>query len=124
MSFNLFDGGNKKTQRQNAKISLENSQLSMEDEKLNLDREIENAYAAYSNSQLVLRAERQNLESAQLNFEQSSEYFKLGQISSTQFRDAQLNLNRAKTSISSALFSAKLAEIELIRLSGMLLENS
>lgn len=124
LSFNLFDGGIKKTQRQNAKISLENSSLSLEEEGLFLDKAIENAYASYTNSLMVLKAEQGNLESSQLNFEQSYEYFQLGQITSTQFRDAQLNLNRAKTSISSALFSAKLAEIELMRLTGLLLNKS
>lgn len=123
LSFNLFDGGIKKTQRQNAKIRLDNSQLSVEEDKLNLDREVENAYASFNNSQLVLQTEKRNLASAQLNFDQSAEYFKLGQISSTQFRDAQLNLNRAKTSISSALFSSKLAEIELVRLTGSLVKE-
>lgn len=123
LSFNLFDGGIKKTQRQNAKIRLDNSQLSVEEDKLDLDREVENAYASFNNSQLVLQTEKRNLASAQLNFDQSAEYFKLGQISSTQFRDAQLNLNRAKTSISSALFSSKLAEIELVRLTGSLVKE-
>jgi outer membrane protein len=124
LSFNLFDGGIKKTQRQNAKLSVDNLKLSMEEEKLNLKTKIENGYALYDNSLTVLNAERNNLASSQLNFEQSSEYFKLGQISSTQFREAQLNLNRAKTSISSAIFSAKLAEMELMRLTGLILGDS
>ena len=123
LSFNLFDGGIKKTQRQNAQLSVDNLKLSMEEGKLNLKTQIENGYALYDNSLTVLNAEQKNLASSQLNFEQSSEYFKLGQISSTQFREAQLNLNRAKTSISSAVFSAKLAEMELMRLTGFIMGN-
>ncbi len=121
LSFSLFDGGIKKSQRQNAKLGVENLKLSMEEEKLELKTSIENGYAAYDNSLAILKAEQKNLASSQLNFDQSSEYFKLGQISSTQFREAQLNLNRAKTSISSAIFSAKLAEMELMRLTGLIL---
>ena len=65
--------------------------------------------------------EEKNLESAELNFKRTQELFNLGQVTTTQFREAQLNLISARNNISSAKYTAKLLEIELMRLSGQLL---
>jgi outer membrane protein len=121
LSFNIFDGKKQRIKKKNAKIALENSTLSLEEKKLNLCRDLENAWAAYENSLVVLKTEKSNLKSAEMNFLQSKEYFNLGQITSTRFREAQLNLLTAKNNITSAMYTAKLAEAELLRLSGMLL---
>ncbi len=123
LSFNIFDGNKQRIKKKNAKISLENSKLSLEEKKLNLCRDLENAWAAYENSLVVLKTEKSNLKSAEMNFLQSKEYFNLGQITSTRFREAQLNLLTAKNNITSAMYTAKLAEAELFRLSGMLLSQ-
>jgi outer membrane protein len=72
------------------------------------------------NSLQVLAAEQLNIHSAQLNFDQSKAYYELGQISSTQFREAQLNLISAKNNIQSATYNAKIAETELKKSSGVL----
>jgi outer membrane protein len=123
LSYNIFDGKKQRIKKKNAKIALENSKLSLEEKKLNLCRDLENAWAAYDNSLVVLKTEKSNLKSAELNFLQSKEYFNLGQITSTRFREAQLNLLTAKNNITSAMYTAKLAEAELLRLSGMLLSQ-
>lgn len=123
LSFNIFDGKKQRIRKKNAQIALENSKLSLEEKKLNLCRDLENAWAAYENSLVVLKTEKSNLKSADMNFLQSKEYFNLGQITSTRFREAQLNLLTAKNNITSAMYTAKLAEAELFRLSGMLLSQ-
>jgi len=123
LSFNIFNGKKQRIRKKNAKISLENSKLSLEEKKLNLCRDLENAWAAYENSLVVLKTEKSNLKSAEMNFLQSKEYFNLGQITSTRFREAQLNLLTAKNNITSAMYTAKLAEAELFRLSGKLLSQ-
>ena len=99
---------------------LENQQLVEEEAKLFLETDIINAYEAYQNSRYVLELEERNLVVAELNFSRTEELFNLGQVTNTQFREAQLNLIRAKNNISSAQYSAKLDEIELLRLSGRL----
>ncbi len=121
LSFNIFDGGIKSTRKQNAKIYLENTQLQLQEKELVIDKEIENSYSNYNNNLLVMKTEEINLQSAELNFNQTKEYYILGQVTSTQFREAQLNLSRAKMNINIARFSAKLSEIQLIYLSGNLL---
>jgi outer membrane protein len=120
LSYNLFNGGKSKINRQNARLSLENSRIRLDEEKLTLERDLANALLDYENSLQVLAAEQLNIHSAQLNFDQSKAYYELGQISSTQFREAQLNLISAKNNIQSATYNAKIAETELKKSSGVL----
>lgn len=121
LSYNLYNGGQSKIRRQNARLSLENSQLEVNESKLTLEKDLMNALLDYNNSLAILHAEQENIESAALNFDQAKEYYQLGQISATQFREAQSNLIRSKTTINSANYNAKIAEIELKRLSGQIL---
>ena len=122
LSLNLFNGFKNNIQRQNAKVSVESQKLASEEARLELINIVTNSYEAYTNSLIVLKLEQKNLEVAELNFKRTQELFNLGQVTTTQFREAQLNLIRAKNSISSAKFDAKLYEIDLLRLSGMLLK--
>ena len=79
-------------------------------------------YAAYQNSRYILKVQQQNLNTAELNFRRSKELFELGQLTSTQFREAQLNLIRAKTQIINAKFEAKIFEFQLLKLIGDLVQ--
>ena len=58
---------------------------------------------------------------SQQNFTRSEELFKNGQITGTEFREAQLNLLNAEVQLYLSQVSAKLAEYELMRLSGSLI---
>lgn len=118
LSWNIFDGSKKKIQRNNARINIENSRYKVEEQKLNIQREIFNALSTYMNNLKILSVEKKNLKSAELNFNQSKEYYNLGQIASTRFREAQLNLLTAKNNISAAIYSAKIAEVNLNRICG------
>jgi outer membrane protein len=55
------------------------------------------------------------------NLERSQERFKLGQVSSIEFRQAQVNLLHAETIKNLAKYDAKLAEYQLLQLAGQLL---
>jgi len=120
VSFNLFDGKRKRTVIQNAKKSQESQTTLMEKAKMQVDRDVMNAYDTYQNSLFLLRAENKNLATAQLNFERTEEAYNLGQVTNTQLRDAQINLISAEVNINNLTNSAKLAEVELLRLSGEL----
>jgi len=124
LSLNLFNGFKNNIQRQNAQIGVNSQKLASEETRLELVNIVTNSYEAYQNSLIVLKLEQKNLEVAELNFKRTQELFNLGQVTTTQFREAQLNLIRAKNSISTAKFDAKLFEIDLLRLSGRLLKDS
>ncbi len=122
LRFNVFDGGRKRKQVQNVKISIDNTQLHLKDEKLQLFTDIENSFANYEHNIRVLRTNEKNLKASKLNFNRSVEYYSLGQISSTQFREAQINYSRAKVNITISRYSAKLSEVALVYLSGNILD--
>ncbi len=122
LNFSLFDGFKRKIQTQNAKISMKNQQLQLEQARLNLEKELASQYTTYQNSKKTLAMERMNLAASQANFDRTRELFELGQVTSVQFREAQLNLMRAKSNIAAGEYNVKLNEIALLQLAGMLLD--
>lgn len=122
LSWNIFDGGLTKTRKQNTQIALENQQISLEQTQLNIERDVTNAWTLYETALFVLQAEQKNLETNKLNFSRSKEQYALGQITSIEFRQAQLNLVNASLNFNKAKYSAKVAELALLQLSGGLMQ--
>ncbi|HUV37254.1 MAG TPA: TolC family protein [Patescibacteria group bacterium] len=120
LSLNLFDGFQRRIDSKNAAIQVRSQELLEKQARLELDQALAGAYESYRNSRIVLDLEQRNLEAAQLNFQRTRELYRLGQVTSTQFREAQLNLIRAETNVSTARYDAKLREIELLRITGAL----
>ena len=121
LSYNLFNGFQNSIQLQNKEIELKNAELEKKNELLSLITQISNTYQQYENSKTSLKLEKDNLESAELNFSRSKELYNLGQITNTQFRESQLNLIQAKSNIASLKYSVKTYEAELESLAGILL---
>ncbi|SHE52351.1 Outer membrane protein TolC [Psychroflexus salarius] len=121
LTWNLFDGGQTSVRIQNAKIAYENQQLQKEQIKQNVQRDIQNAFDNYKNRRYIYNLQRKNVETNKNNFKRTQERFKLGQVTSVEFRQAQLNLLNAQTSLNLAKYDAKLAELQLLQLTGQLL---
>jgi outer membrane protein TolC len=68
-----------------------------------------------------MQKEERNVRTNKLNFARTQELFNLGQRNGTEFREAQLNLVQSESNYSNARYLAKIAEVELIRIAGMLL---
>lgn len=118
LSWNIYDGGSTRVRKQNSKIALENQTIAMQKERLNIERNLSNAWTAYQTALFIKDAQQKNLETAKTNFDRSSDTYKLGQISSIDFRQAQLNLLVAQLSLNQAKYSAKIAELVLLQISG------
>jgi outer membrane protein TolC len=118
LSWNIYDGGSTRVKKQNSKIGLENQTISLEKEKLNIERNLSNAWTAYQTSLFVKDAQSKNLQTAQTNFDRTVDQYKLGQITSIVFRQAQINLLGAQLALNQAKYSAKLAELVLLQISG------
>ncbi|WP_299434604.1 TolC family protein [uncultured Aquimarina sp.] len=121
LSWNLFDGGGTITRVKNAKIALDNQELVKIQVAQQVKRDIANALGNYENRLKVYEIQQQNVLTNQNNFERSKERFNLGQITSIEFRQAQINLILAKTNKTLAKYDAKLAELQLLQLTGQLL---
>lgn len=123
-TWNLFDGGGTITRVKNAQIALENQKLQKEQLQLSIVRDFENAWDDYQNKLNIFRLQQDNIRTANNNFERTEEQFKLGQVTSIEFRQAQLNLLAAQLSTNQAKYDAKLTEIVVLQLSGELLNTS
>ncbi len=121
LSWNIFDGGYTKTRVQNARIAIENQKISLEQTRQFLERSLNNAWGLYQNALFVLEAEKKNLNTSQRNFDRTVDQNKLGLITNIEFRQAQVNLLRAKLNFNKAKYQAKTAELALLKLSGDLM---
>ncbi len=123
-SWNIFDGFNKNRQIQNARIQQETSQLIKEEVEIQLLAELRKRFSNYTNSIAVVRLEETNVLVAQENEQIAVDRYQLGVSTYLELREAQRNNVNAQTRLLNANLLAKLAEIELFRLSGSILENA
>jgi outer membrane protein TolC len=86
-----------------------------------LERDFNNAWDDYQNKLNIYRLQEDNIKTSQNNFDRTQEKFKLGQLNSIEFRQAQINLLNAELTRNQAKYSAKLAELQLLRISGEIL---
>lgn len=121
LSWNLFDGGTTKTRVVNAKITLDSQQILLEQQKVNIENNLKNTWENYNNQLFILTAQEQNVLTTQNNFDRTEERYKLGQVISVEFRQAQINLINSKTALNNAKFDAKLIQLQLLQLSGDIL---
>lgn len=121
LSWNLFDGGGTVTRLQNAKINLENQQYEKQSLLISVERDFYNAWDDYQNRLAIYQVQENNIITSKNNFDRTKEKFKLGQVTSIEFRQAQLNLLNAELSRNQAKYQAKLAELSVLQLSGELL---
>ncbi|WFO15514.1 TolC family protein [Cellulophaga baltica 4] len=121
LSWNLFDGGKTTVAVRNAKITYENQELVKQQVALEVERDIQNAHTVYKNLLNIFKIQGQAVITNENNFERSKEQFQLGRITSIEFRQAQINLLNAETNKNLAKYDAKLAELQLLQLTGQLL---
>ena len=116
----IFSGNQRKVAVKNAEIAVQNSLYQQEEAELNVERDLSNAYYTFQTTLTQLELEQKSLEAAEENFNRTQEAFRLGQANNVQFREAQINLQVVRDRISDLEFTAKLSEIEIYRLSGLL----
>lgn len=117
---NIFDGFNQNRRVQNAQINQRNAELSFEMQKLRLESDFTAIYRSYENALELVDLERDNFENAEETLDIALERFRLGTISSLEFREAQRTFLQAENRLINVLFDAKVAETNLLQLSGEL----
>ncbi len=123
LTWDIFDSGRTRTLVQNAKINLDSQRLLEQQIKLEINREFNNAWEDYQTKLFILQTQRKNVQTNINNFKRTEEQFKIGQVSSIEFRLAQVNLLNAVNARNSAKYEAKLAELLLLQLTGDLLNS-
>lgn len=121
LSWNIFDGGATKVNVQNAQIAIQNQELNAKKLSLNLENQLASFWAEYNTQKVIIQNEETNVKISNQNFLKSKELFNLGKITSLEYRQAQLNLINNKLNLLNATYNAKLAELQLKRFAGLLL---
>ena len=117
-SYNLFEGGNRRRNIQQAQIRELNAQLGIDDLRRSLLAQLDQTLASYNNQKQVLELSNQLVENARRNIQIAEERFRGGLISFFDYRSIQVSyLNATQTQLN-ALFNLKTTETELLRLSG------
>lgn len=124
LSFDIFDGFRRSTQVQNAEIRLKNSRELRTQAEKEARRDVYNAYDNYTTNLFLLDKQDLNVETAKLNFERTQSAFELGQVTNTEFREAQLNLLQARLENIRLRINAKVSEVQLLQLAGLLIQRN
>jgi len=122
LSYNLYDGGIRKNQRQNTKLALESQGLQREQLVNNLTTQLTMFWHQFQNALYIIESEKSNVATAKVNFERSYEQYQAGQLTSIEYRQAQVNLLTVENSLLNAHYDAKLLEIQMLLLSGQILD--
>lgn len=124
LTWNIFDGGTTKTRVANAKIALDNQEILKEQQENIIENTFANTWEDYNNKLFVFQAQQSNLKTATNNFNRTNERYKLGQVTSIEFRQSQINLINAQIALNVAKYDAKIKELELMQLAGEILNVS
>lgn len=119
-SLNLFDGFAQNRNEKVAKIAIENATIVIDQQNLALKTELTTSFQTYLTNLELIALEEKNQAIAKQNLTITLDKFRIGTITTLEFRTAQLNYINAKVRFSDAQFQAKLSEIALKELAGNL----
>lgn len=122
LNFPIMNGFINRRNIQQARITIDRQNLLYEQQKINVNVGVKNAYVNYDNAKKVLLIEEENILLAKENLYITLETFKRGATTFIELRTAQQSLADAYNRLINARFLAKLAETELLRLNGSLLQ--
>ena len=123
-SWDIFDGLAKNKITQNTRIQIESNKLELQSIKQEIQKEFNASYKQYENSINLIDIEKRNQSTSEKFFERAKEQFYQGQLSRNDFRLAQIDLSTSKNRLNQTLYKAKIAELNLYRLSGKIIQET
>ena len=123
-SWDIFDGLAKNKITQNTRIQIESNKLELQSIKQEIQKEFNASYKQYENSINLIDIEKRNQSTSEKFFERAKEQFYQGQLSRNDFRLAQIDLSASKNRLNQTLYNAKIAELNLYRLSGKIIQET
>ncbi len=124
LSWDIFDAMARKRIAQNTQIEIESNELKLESIKKEIQKEFNVTYQQYENNIKLIEIETRNNEASERFFQRAKNQFFEGQLSRSDFRLAQVDLSISKNRLNQSLFLAKIAELNLYRLSGKIINET
>jgi len=118
LTFNLFNGNVDRINYQNAVIEQKNSRLSLNDIRNRIAGLVSEKYITFKNQLEKVTLEQQNTVTARQNLKVQQQRYAIGASDSLDFRDAQVNVVRARTALIVARYRARITLLEIEQLIG------
>ena len=119
----IFNGLNVKRQVRNARLNADYQQLMLDNTRTQVDLSLSTAFKDYEYYKTAVTLEEENMVLARENVMVALERFKQGVSTSIELREAQQSLEDGYFRLINARYNIKLAETQLLRLNGMLINN-
>lgn len=123
LSFPIYSGGTRKASLKNAQLDVMNNEWELRETFLSMEANLLNAFSEYENTQHIVLMEEKNILINQKNLEYAKRDFDAGILSSNEYRRAQINLLLVKNNLNNARYNFVLSEMEVLRLSGNLINR-
>ena len=123
LNYPLFDGFNVNRRQQNAQLSWRNSQIEYDKVKSQIDADVTRAFQRYQNFLMQNKLEQQNTQAALEHQNIAFARYKVGTLTAIEWREAQLKYLDAVNRLIAAQYQAKLAETDLLKISGQLVRE-
>lgn len=114
----VFNGFTQNITEHNYRILMNSAELQYEQLNQSIISELTSSYQTYRTSLVLVTLEERNQRIAKENLDITIEKFRLGSITTVEFRAAQLNFINASVRYSTAQYNAKVAEVSLTQIAG------
>ena len=118
LTFNLFNGNVDRINYQNARIEKINSALALKNISNQLAGLVSEKFTTFNKRVEKVKLEDENVVTAGQNLELQKERYSIGASDSLDFRDAQVNMVRANSSLIIARYQARITLLEIEQLIG------
>ena len=120
LNFSLFDGFQRRSDLEKARLDLQRSNDQMDYLKISIDKEVAEATNNYRNAINTLDFQKKNIALAEKVYEQAKKKFEVGTGSTTEITNAQTDLRVAQNNYINALYNAIIAKVDYQKATGKL----
>lgn len=120
LSWRIFDRLDKIRRTQITQIAIDNNSIAIQELENQLTGDLSSAFVSYQNKLNLIELEKANVDVAKENAEIALDRYKVGRSNALELRESQQNAVEAESRLLNAIYLAKVAEVNLLAISGNL----